>query len=99
MGTSDSAILRPPIDRAFDLGKAEGKAEGQALGKAEGLAESIETILHQRFPGQVPSGLVDRLSHVAAEALDEILQRSLTAASVAEALGPDQPANGSPPKA
>ena len=95
INVEDSAILRPPIDRAYDLGMAKGKAEG----KAEGLAESIETILHQRFPGQVPSGLAFRLSHVAAEALDEILQRSLTAASVAEALGPYQSANGSHPTA
>ena len=103
VSVEDSAILRPPIDRAYDLGmakgKAEGKAEGQALGQAAGMAKSIETILHQRFPGQVPSGLADRLSHVAAETLDEILHKSLTAASVAEALGPDQPANGSRPKA
>jgi hypothetical protein len=94
VSVEDSAILRPPIDRAYDLGMAEGKAQGQAL-----VAKSIETILHQRFPGQVPSGLADRLSHVAAETLDEILHKSLTAASVAEALGPDQPANGSHPKA
>ena len=63
------------------------------------VAKSIETILHQRFPGQVPSGLADRLSHVAAETLDEILHKSLTAVSVAEALGPYHFANGSHPKA
>jgi len=96
VSVEDSAILRPPIDRAYDLGMAKGKAEGQALGQAL-VAKSIETILHQRFPGQVPSGLADRLSHVAAETLDEILHKSLTAASVTEALCLDQPANGSRP--
>ena len=45
VSVEDSAILRPPIDRAYDLGMAEGKAQGQAL-----VAKSIETILHQRFP-------------------------------------------------
>ena len=78
VNVENSTILRPPIDRAYDLGKAEGKAEGRAEGQAL-VAKSIETILHQRFPGQVPSGLADRLLHVAAETLDEILHKSLTA--------------------
>ena len=88
-------MLRRPIDRAFDSGKAEGKAEGHARGKAEAIA----SILGRRFPGQVPSGLVDRLSLVTAGPLEEILQKSLAANSVADALGSYAPTNGSRPKA
>jgi hypothetical protein len=99
VSVEDIPLLRAPIDRAYDKGRAEGKAEGQASGEAAGVAKSIETILRQRFPSQVPAGLANRLSHVAAEALDEILRKSLTAHSVADALGPDWAANGSYPKA
>ena len=69
------------------------------MGKAEGKAEAIETVLGQRFPGQVPAGLVDRLSLVASETLDEILRKSLTATSVADALGADIPTVVPQPKA
>ena len=97
VSVENSTILRPPIDRAYAEGKVEGKAEGmaegQAKGKAKGKAEDIEIILSQRFAGQVPAGLVDCLVLVDVDTLDEILRRSLTAASVEEALGSHMPAN------
>jgi hypothetical protein len=111
LSVENSTILRPPIDRAYDLGLAKGKAEGEAIGKAEGeakgkaeghahgIAEAIATILDQRFPGQVPAGLSDRLSAVSTEALDEILHKCLTATSVKDALGNYEPLNGSQSKA
>jgi hypothetical protein len=111
----DSTILRPPIDRAYAAGeakgKAEGKAEGEAKGKTEGkaegkaeghamgLAKAIVAILGQRFPGQVPAGLANRLSLVTAETLDDILRKSLTATSAADALGSMMPTNTTRPKA
>src|SRR5712675_2018043 len=89
VSVEDSKILRPPIDRAHARGMAEGhsrgRVEGKVEGKAEGKAEAIATILSQRFPGQVPADLSDRLSLVASGTLDEILRRSLTATSVADA--------------
>ena len=107
VSVENSKILRPPIDRAYDLGLAEGEAkgeakgkvEGEAKGKAQGIAEAIATILDQRFPGQVPAGLPDRLSAVSAEALDEILHKCLTATSVKDALGNSVPLNVSQSKA
>ena len=103
VSVENSTILRPPIDRAYDLGLAKGKAEGEAKGKAEGhahgIAEAIATILDQRFPGQVPAGLSDRLSAVSAEALYEILHKCLAATSVKDALGNSVPLNGSQSKA
>ena len=97
VSVENSTILRPPIDRAYAEGKVEGKAEGmaegQAKGKAKGKAEDIEIILSQRFAGQVPAGLVDCLVLVDVDTLDEILRRSLTAASVEEVLGSHMPAN------
>ena len=95
----DSTILRPPIDRAYAAGEAKGKAEGEAKGKTEGkaeghamgLAKAIAAILGQRFPGQVPAGLANRLSLVTAETLDDILRKSLTATSAADALGSMMP--------
>ena len=103
VNVENSKFLRPPIDRAYAAGEAKGKAEGEAKGKAEGeakgKAEAIETILGQRFPGQVPAGLAGRLSLVTAETLDEILRKSLTATSAADALGSDTPTNASRPKA
>ena len=91
VNVENSKFLRPPIDRAYAAGKAEGEAKGKA--------EAIETILGQRFPGQVPAGLAGRLSLVTAETLDEILRKSLTATSAADALGSDTPTNASRPKA
>jgi hypothetical protein len=87
VNVENSTILRPPIDRAYAEGKVEGKVEGMAEGHAKGKAEDIEIVLNQRFPGQVPAGLVDRLLLVDVETLDEILRKSLTASSVVEALG------------
>jgi len=87
VNVENSKFLRPPIDRAYAAGEAKGKAE------------AIETILGQRFPGQVPAGLAGRLSLVTAETLDEILRKSLTATSAADALGSDTPTNASRPKA
>jgi hypothetical protein len=86
VSVEDIPLLRAPIDRAHAMGKAEGKVE------------AIVTILSQRFPGQVPAGLADQLPRVAVETLDTILRRSLTAPSVAEALGNAWPMNGTSPK-
>jgi hypothetical protein len=77
---SDSTLLREPIDRA----RAEGKAEGKA--------EAIERILQQRFPGHVPAGLIDHLAGIDPAILDEVLDKSMTAASVDDALGANTPA-------
>ena len=92
VNVENSKFLRPPIDRAYAAGEAKGKAEGEAKGKAE----AIETILGQRFPGQVPAGLAGRLSLVTAETLDEIVRKSLTATSAADALGSDTPSAPKP---
>ena len=99
VNVENSKFLRPPIDRAYAAGEAKGKAEGKAEGEAKGKAGAIETILGPRFPGQVPAGLAGRLSLVTAETLDEILRKSLTATSAADALGSDTPTNASRPKA
>lgn len=80
VNVADSALLREPIDRAH----AKGRAEGEAI--------AIERILRHRFPGQIPVGLVDHLADIGPGTLDEILQKSVTAASVAEALGNHMPA-------
>jgi predicted transposase YdaD len=61
VSVEDSKILRPPIDRAHARGMAEGHSRGRVEGKVEGKAEAIATILSQRFPGQVPADLSDRL--------------------------------------
>jgi flagellar biosynthesis/type III secretory pathway protein FliH len=93
------SLLREPIDRARAEGEPRGRAEGEARGRAEGEAQgraegeargqalAIERVLQQRFSGRVPAGLADHLADLGPEALDEILQKSVTAASVEDALG------------
>jgi hypothetical protein len=101
VNVADSPLLREPIDRARAEGRAEGRAEAEAevrsraeaeaRGRAEGKAEAIEIILQQRFPGHVPAGLVEYLAGIDPTIRDEILRKSLTAASVDEALGANAP--------
>ena len=86
ISVEDSKILRPPIDHAYEEGLAKGKAEGKAEGKIEGKAEAIAAILRRRFAEEVPADLTERLSHFTPEALDEILDKTMTSRSIAEAL-------------
>jgi hypothetical protein len=72
-----------------------GKAGGKAECKAEGKAEAIGAILSQRFPERFPA---ERLALLSADMLDQILRKSLTAISVADALGNAMPANGPHPR-
>jgi hypothetical protein len=60
---------------------------------------SSGAIQRGQWANTIDVGAVRWLSLHAAETLDEILHRSLTAASVADALGNASPANGSHPKA
>ena len=89
VSVEDIEILRAPIDRALDTGRAQGKAQGVA----QGMARAIASFLGKQFPGQVPADLVAQLSPLAIETLEEILDRCWTASSVAEALGGHVPLN------
>jgi hypothetical protein len=87
VNVEDTPLLREPIDRA----RTKALAEGLAKGRAQGEALAIERILRTRFPTQVPDGLADHLADIVPAALEDILQRSVTAVSVEEALGTHMP--------
>ena len=76
-------LLREPIDRA----RAEGFAEGRAEGRTEGFAEVIQRLLERRFPGQVPDGLVERLTQLGPVVIDEVGTNLLTGETIEEVLG------------
>jgi hypothetical protein len=76
----DSKLLREPIDRA------------RANGECRGRASAIEQIMRHRFQNHVPTDLADHLADLTSKALDRILQNSLAAATIEEALGSHMPA-------
>jgi hypothetical protein len=55
------------------------------------MAEAIECVLQLRFPGHVPTGLIDHLAGLEPAILDEVLGKSVTAVSVDDALGANAP--------
>jgi len=89
INVEDSKILRAPIDRALEKGLAEGVSRG--------LAKAVANLLHLRFPHEVPDSLVDHLSGLRPEVLEDMHARSATAPSVAEALGSYMPSKAAGP--
>ncbi len=101
---SDSKLLREAISRARAKARAEGRderwaeawadgwVEGWEEGRRQALAEAIERILQTRFPCEAPTRLADHLVDLVPRALYDIFDKSLTASSVAEALGSHVPA-------
>jgi hypothetical protein len=84
INVEDSAILREPIDRAFEAGKAKGATTG--------MASLLSVLLGNRFGGEVRDGLEDHLSDLQPEVLTLMANRLSTAQSVDDVLGSHMPA-------
>lgn len=73
-------------ERVTRAREARGKAEGKAEGKAQGKAEALLRLLRRRF-GPLDQADEDRVTGSDDAAINQMLDRVLTATSPREAIG------------